>query len=220
MSTNIDFNIITDGLKKSWDVFVGNAVPFIVGLVILFIAAFFSFLLIPIVLVAPLGYGFAYMTIRGIRGEKVEIGDIFIALKSVSMFIRSWMYFIIPLAIIFVLSIFVIIFAGLLATISGTLSFLFLMFLFVLCFILGIALIPVLFFALYIYVMTPSENVVYAYKEGFNVFKGNIIMTIITIIVVYLLSIIPILGSILGGLLTVHVLKTLKPDLRDDAHFD
>ena len=214
---DMNFDIITEGLKKSWDVFIANIVPYIVGVLILFIAGFLSFLIIPLILLAPLAYGFAYMAIKGLRGDKVEIGDMFIALKSVSLFIRSWMYLIIPFVIFLVLGICVALISMVLAQISGILAALFSLFMVLVYLVLAIILIPIVFYSLYIYIMTPSENVIYAYKEGFNVFKANILMTIVVIIIVYIMSIIPILGTIMGGLFTVYMLKTFKPDLIDNA---
>ncbi|MCL2549886.1 MAG: hypothetical protein FWE78_02995 [Methanimicrococcus sp.] len=213
----MNFDMISAGLKKSWDVFLANIVAYVVGVLILMIVGMLSIFLIPIILLAPLAYGFAYMAIKGMRGDKVEIGDMFIALKSVSAFIRSWMYLIIPFVIFFILGICVFLISAVLAQISGTLAFLFSMFMFLVYLVLLIVMIPIVFYSLYIYIMTPSENVVYAYKEGFAVFKANIVMTIIAIIVVYIMAIIPILGAIMGGLFTVYLLKELKPDLRDNS---
>jgi len=214
---DLNFDMITAGLKKSWDVFMANIVAYLVGFLILFIAGFFSFLIIPLILLAPLAYGFAYMAIKGLRGDKVEIGDMFIALKSVSLFIRSWMYLIIPFIIFFILGICVTLISTVLAQISGALAFIFGLFMFLVYLVLFIVMIPILFYSIYIYIMTPSENVIYAYKEGFAVFKANILMTIVAIIVVYIMAIIPILGAILGGIFTAYVLKELKPDLRDNS---
>ena len=73
--------------------------------------------------------------------------------------------------------------------------------------------------------MTPSEGVVYAFKESFNIAKDNLVITIIACIVQYVLIFI---GSILLGIgllvtapialiFIAYVLKELKPDLKDDS---
>jgi len=206
---DLNFDIITDGLKKSWDVFVANVVAYIVGLLIMIIGTFF------IITSAPAIYGFAYMAIKGSRGEKVEIGDALIGFKSISMFIRSWMFFIIPFVIFFAILILYILISIIFS--SGFISAILGLIMFLVYVVLAIVFIPIVLYGMYIYIMTPSENAIYAYKESVNIFKANIVMTIVAIIVVWLLGIIPIIGGILGMLFTIYILKTLKPDLRDNA---
>ena len=217
---DMNSDMITAGFKKSWDVFIANAGAYLVAFVIVFIVSMFSILLIPIILLAPLTYGFSYMAVKGLRGDKVEVGDLFIALKSVSLFIRSWMYLIIPFVIAIVIGILISILMIVLVQIEPALAFLFYMICWLIGMILMIILIPIFFYALYIYVMTPSKGVIYAYKESFALFKANTMMTIITIVVVFFLGYIPIIGNILGMLFTVYVLKEIKPDLADNASFD
>ncbi|MFP4655297.1 MAG: glycerophosphodiester phosphodiesterase [Methanohalobium sp.] len=52
-----------------------------------------------IVAIAPLFYGLTYMTFKGIKGEKVEINDIF---EGFHHFVRSWIFAIIAGVLLFV----------------------------------------------------------------------------------------------------------------------
>lgn len=224
----MDFNIISTGLEKSWDVFKNNAVAYIVGLLIAAIGSCFTFG----ILSAPLWYGFGYMAIKGSRGEKVEIGDVFYGLRTFREFIRSWVYCIVP-ALIFLLvgliaAFIIIVSTYYLATISSGIaiaSIFFYFICFLICALLSIILVPIFFNAIYIYIMSPSENLMYAYRESFNVLKANIPMTVAAILVVYILNAI---GSFLCGIgllittpiaviFTVSVLKAIRPDLIDNA---
>ncbi|WNY27919.1 hypothetical protein MmiEs2_00980 [Methanimicrococcus stummii] len=199
----MDFDILTSGLKNGWDAFKNNIVAYVLGLLIAVIGS------ILIVTIAPLVYGLSYMAVKGARGEKVEITDIFYGFKSVSAFIRSWMYYIVYVVVIIIIAVI----TYLLTMVSPFLS--------IIGTLLSVIWALVTFYSMYIYVMTPSENAVYAYKEGFNVLKENLIMTILAYIVVYLLAVI---GAILLGIgllvtipiafvFTVSVLKALKPGI-------
>jgi len=206
---DMDFAIISAGLKNGWEAFKNNAVAYIVGLLILIVALFLCVLVIPIVLIAPLMYGLYYMAVKGSRGEKVEIGDIFIGLKSVNAFIRCWMYWIVYFIVVILLSII----TGILTNITPVLS--------LIGTLLTLIWALIAFFSIYIYVMSPDKNAIAAYKEGFNVLKDNLLMTLVTYIIYAVLCFI---GFLLLGIgifitfpialvFTATVLKVLKPEL-------
>jgi hypothetical protein len=211
----MDFDLITTSLKKGWEAFTGNVVAFIVGLLIAVVGSIF------IVTSAPLWYSFYYMAVKASRGEKLEIKDILYGFSSVAMFIRAWIYFIAVIILIIIVSIIAGIITALLTFIHVSLALVGTVISLILGIILGLA----LFYSLYIYIMTPSQNVIYAIKEGFGVFKENISMTIIACIVYYILFAI---GSILLGVgllitipiatvFVVDVLKGLRPALQDES---
>lgn len=207
----MDFDLISNNLKKSLDVFMANIVAYIVGILIACIGSCL-FITMP-----PLMYGLYYMGVKGSRGDKVEIKDVFAGFKSVSVFIRSWIFFIIPLVIAIIFGVVIGIVISFAATVSSGLAFAISLLCAILYIILAIVLVPVIFYSIYIYIMTPSENVIYAYKEGFGVFKKNILMTIVAIIITYLVSLLFITTPI-GIIFTAYVLKALKPDLKDNAN--
>jgi len=211
---DMDFAIISAGLKNGWETFKNNAVAYIVGLLILIVAGVLCFLVIPIVLIAPLMYGYYYMAVKGSRGEKVEIGDMFIAFKSVGAFIRSWIYWI----VYFIALIIIGVIAYLISIVSVTLGSL-------IQSLLTLIWALVAFFSIYVYIMSPSRSAIDAYKEGLNILKSNLIMTIVTYIVYCVLCFIGFLLIGFGILVTfpialvftVSVLKVLRPDIRDEV---
>ncbi|MCL2862746.1 MAG: hypothetical protein FWE54_01415 [Methanimicrococcus sp.] len=195
----MDFAIISAALKNGWDAFKNNAVAFIVGLLITIVGSIF------IIPMAPLFYGLYSMAVKGASGEKVSIGDIFIGFKSVSAFIRSWIYWIIYIIIIIIISI--------ISSILGSIHWVLAIIASLLSIIWGL----VAFFSIYIYVSS-DVGAISAFKESFNVLKNNLLMTILTYIVYAVLCII---GFILLGIgifitfpiamvFTATVLKTLK----------
>lgn len=227
----MDFDIIKNGLKKGFDVWKNNAVAYIVGLIIVGIViaivgglggvsiipaiasrslagmglSVIGLIIAAIVLFvvgAPLIFGLFYMSVKGARGDKVEIKDVFYAFGSTNLIIRSVIY-------IFIFGLI----AGILTIIP----------------ILGQILLLVvnilLLYAAYIYIMTPSENFVYAFKESYNIAKENLAITIVAFLVYAVLIMI---GLILFGIglivtlpiatiFTVAVLKELKPDIKDNT---
>lgn len=84
-------------LKDSWEIFQKNIVAFIVGTLIAVIGS------ILIVTIAPLFYGVTYMAVKAIKGETVEIGDVFAGFKVPGAFVQSWIVFCVLLASIVVL---------------------------------------------------------------------------------------------------------------------
>ena len=195
----MNFIIISAALKNGLEAFKNNIVAYLVGLLILIIATCLCVLIIPILLIAPLLYGYINMAVKGSRGEKVEIGDMFIGLKSISAFIRSWMYFI----VYFVVLIIIAIISALLVKVSPFLS--------IIGTLLALIWAFIAFFSIYIYVMS-SKNSISAYKEGFSVLTGNLLMTIITFIIFFVLCIFLITIPI-ATVFTATVLKALKPGI-------
>lgn len=80
-------------LKDSLEIFQKNIVAFIIGTLIAGIGS------ILIVTIAPLFYGVVYMAVKGIKGEKVEIGDVFEGFKAPGAFVQSWIVVIIYLVL-------------------------------------------------------------------------------------------------------------------------
>ncbi|WP_321419141.1 glycerophosphodiester phosphodiesterase [uncultured Methanomethylovorans sp.] len=80
-------------LKDSWEIFQKNIVAFIVGTLIAGIGS------ILIVTIAPLFYGVVYMAVKGIKGEKVEIADVFAGFKVSGAFVQSWIVVIVYLVL-------------------------------------------------------------------------------------------------------------------------
>ncbi|WNY24518.1 glycerophosphodiester phosphodiesterase [Methanolapillus millepedarum] len=198
--------LITTGLKKAWAAFIENVVALIVGLLITMIGS------ILIVTIAPLFYGFYYMCIKATRGEKVEIKDVFYGFKSLSVFIRSWIYFIIMIVIGIVL--------GIVMSLLNIIPYLGP----IIGLILSIILYVFLMFSIYIYIMKPNENVIYAIKESVNIAKDNFLMVLVVAIISYLLIVIGML-LIIVWLVTIplafafdaYMLKELKPAIKDES---
>ncbi|MDV0445345.1 hypothetical protein MmiAt1_09190 [Methanimicrococcus sp. At1] len=202
----MDFDVITSSLKKGWDAFIGNIVAYIVGLIIMIIGS------ILIVTAAPLMYGMYYMVLKGLRGEKVEIKDIFYGFSSVSMFIRSWIGFIVYILIIVIIGFILGFIGGAISAATGSAAVASLMSLLIL--IITYIIEIFVYYSLYIYVMTPSENIIYAMKESIGVGKSNILTVLITIILASIISILVITAP-LGMLFAASVLKELNPGLKD-----
>jgi hypothetical protein len=149
---------------------------------------------------ATIMFGLVYMAIKGARGDKVAIKDAFYSIKSLKNLIRC---------LIFVIVFFIIALVNIIP-ILGQIIFIVLMIL--LC------------YSLFIYIMAPSENIVYALKESFAIAKENIVITLVAIIVAIILNFI---GSLLivGTLVTtpvllifmVLILKELKPGIKDQS---
>ena len=70
-------------MADSWNIFKNNIVAYIIGALIAVIGSIF------IITIAPLFYGLTYMAVRGIKGETVEINDVF---EGFNNFIRSWVF--------------------------------------------------------------------------------------------------------------------------------
>jgi hypothetical protein len=205
----MNFDIISASLKKAFDVFVANIVAYIVGFLIMVIGSIF------IVTFAPLMYGMYYMVLKGTRGEKPEIKDVFYALTSINMFIRSWIGVIVVVLPFVILGLLAGMIVAILTFISTSLILLAIpiqLIVMVICLVLAIF----VYFSLYIYVMTPAENIVYAIKTSIGIGKANIIMVIITLILSALCGILIVTAPI-GYLFAVYVLKELEPSIKDQS---
>ena len=187
-------------LKRATGIFIANIAAYLAGIVIAVLGS------VLIVTVAPFIYGLYYMAIKGTRGEEVKIKDVFYGFSSTDMFTRTWVGFIgFGFVFFIVISLSLI---GRLLDMAVLFSFLSL----VVCFILLIF----LYFTPYIYVMTPSKNIIYAIKESVRIGKTNIVMTILTILVAAIFLIFLVTAPI-GLVFAVYVLKGLEPSIKDSS---
>ena len=244
----MDFDVITDGLKKGFDVWKDNAAAYIIGCIIVgfsffiaiagfvfstFIVVFISqaimmlsgsitgmigsivvslvatliirllVLLFLILVVVPLGFGLINMAIKGARGDKVEIKDIFYSFTSSKVYKRNVTFAFVAFIPFIVLGIISAV------PLMGLIAFL----------LLPIVLILVpffLIFAAHIYIMTPSENVMYAINENLNIVKPNVVMIFVLILICGIIGSIPLVSPV-SLIAITFILKELKPDLRDES---
>ncbi|MBN1134355.1 MAG: glycerophosphoryl diester phosphodiesterase membrane domain-containing protein [Methanosarcinaceae archaeon] len=80
-------------LKDSWNIFKDNIIAYIIGTLIVILGS------IIIVTIAPLLYGLAYMAVKGVKGEKVEINDVF---EGFNHFVKSWIFLIVAGVLLFI----------------------------------------------------------------------------------------------------------------------
>lgn len=211
----MDLDVFTKSLEKAFNTLKDNVVAYVVGAIIAIVGSIF------IITMAPLMYGLTYMAVKGTRGEKVEIGDVFFAFRSLSRFIRSWLYGIILFVIIFVITIICVILGIILAKISPALAVIASLIGAILAFIVMLGLI----YSETLYVMTPPSGVIDALKESLTLSKENVLMTIVAVIVMCILGFI---GSLFLGLLTfvttpfsllylAYMVKDLRPAIQDTA---
>jgi len=80
-----------DIFSRSWNAFKGNVAAFIVATIIVVFGSIF------IVTIAPLFYGLTYMAVKGLRGEKVEINDVF---EGFNRFVKSWVLLLVSVILI------------------------------------------------------------------------------------------------------------------------
>ena len=139
-------------LKDSWNIFKDNIVAYIIGTLIVILGSIF------IVTIAPLFYGLAYMAVRGVKGEKVEINDVF---EGFNHFVKSWIFLIV---------------AGVLLFIG-----------YLLLLIPGIILSILLIYALPLLVIR-DYSAIDAIKESINLAKANFTETIVLFIIAMVLS--------------------------------
>jgi len=271
----MDFNVISDGLKKGFEIWQKNMVAFIVGCLILAIpivifvvfmvlsgfvttlvtrflvslvpslfASLLSnfvvslifriiYVLFAIFVVIPLTLGLINMAFKGVRGDTVDFKDVFYAFTSSKAYIRCAIFaatFILPFFIIEFLNIILNLIVGFLmlnflsvsSLVVGSFASLILTVIFL---IINLILAILLFFAPYIFVMSPSEKAMYAIKESFKTAKTNLIMTIVLVLVCAILNIIGMIPLGLGLLLTIPLgymliviaLKEMRPDIRDQS---
>ena len=94
-------------MTDSWNIFKNNIVAYIIGTLIAVIGSIF------IITIAPLFYGLTYMAVRGMKGETVEINDVF---EGFNNFIRSWV-FVIAAGILLMIGYFFLIIPGIILSI-------------------------------------------------------------------------------------------------------
>lgn len=80
-----------DIFSRSWNAFKDNVAAFIVATIIVVFGSIF------IVTIAPLFYGLTYMAVKGLRGEKVEINDVF---EGFNYFVKSWVLLLVSVILI------------------------------------------------------------------------------------------------------------------------
>ncbi|NPE28212.1 glycerophosphodiester phosphodiesterase [Methanococcoides sp. SA1] len=80
-----------DIFRRSWNAFKDNVAAFIVATIIVVLGSIF------IVTIAPLFYGLTYMAVKGLRGEKVEINDVF---EGFNYFVKSWVLLLVSVILI------------------------------------------------------------------------------------------------------------------------
>lgn len=243
----MELSLLVEGIKKAFHAYIDNIIAYVVAIILFFIITgivyaigfagdiavvyeaiismeFGIALLIAIVtaligflILSPLMYGMYYMAIKGTRGEKVKIGDMFYGFKSGKAFVRSLIYVIVYAIVIAVVTFIVVLVSEMIGAaigvidistgvlIAGVLSFLLML------------LVEIFFFyTIYIYVMTPREGFFYALKESVNIGKSNIVMVALTIIISWILSIL-IITIPLGYLFGTYMLKELKPTIKDES---
>jgi len=79
--------------SDTWDVFKRDFVTYIIATLIAVLGSFL------IVTAAPLSYGLFFMGLKGIRGEDVEIKDVF---EGFNHFIRSWVMVIVAAILVMI----------------------------------------------------------------------------------------------------------------------
>ena len=139
-------------LTNSWNIFKNNIVAYIIGALITIIGSIF------IITIAPLFYGLTYMAVRGIKGETVEINDVF---EGFNHFIRSWVF---------------VIAAGILLTIG-----------YIFLIIPGIILSILLIYALPLLVLRDYGGID-AIKESINLGKENFADTLVLFVIIFVLK--------------------------------
>jgi len=80
-----------DIFSRSWNAFKDNVAAFIIATIIVVFGSIF------IVTIAPLFYGLTYMAVKGLRGEKVEINDVF---EGFNRFVKSWVLLLVSVILI------------------------------------------------------------------------------------------------------------------------
>ncbi len=204
--TNMDLNTVADTFTVTIQNLTRGEVEAI-GITALLVAL--GAVLVTLLISIPLTYGMYYMAIKGTRGEKVEIKDLFYAFRSGREYVRSIIYAILWAIIIAVVAII----AAVCFMINYWLGLIVGILLFILVYVFW-------FFTLYIYIMTPSEGIVYAIKRSFANAKGNLLSTLITVILVAILTSIPILRIVLepyAYIYAAYVLKDIDPTLVDNS---
>jgi len=77
---------VDEVLSESWDIFLKNFVALIIGSLVVGIGSLL------IITAPPLLFGLYGMALKGIRGEEVEIADVF---DGFNYFVKSWVFLIV-----------------------------------------------------------------------------------------------------------------------------
>ncbi|MFH1403353.1 MAG: hypothetical protein ABIH11_03705 [Candidatus Altiarchaeota archaeon] len=169
-----------DNIKAGFKIFTDNLVAFAVATIIV---GFGSMFIIPM---PPLFVGLFIMARKAVKGEKPEIGDVF---KGFSMFIKSWMYFVLVMFAsmigMIVYTVFMVISMAVKSGILTVISFI----------ILGIAVIWSIIIALtqlygFSLLVDGDRSALKAFKDSIGVFRKNIVDSIVLIIVLDIICIV------------------------------
>ncbi|MDD5112337.1 MAG: hypothetical protein PHG85_07320 [Candidatus Altiarchaeota archaeon] len=177
-------------IKESFRAFLENLVAYVIGFLVCSVGSLL------IVTAPPLEFGAYYMCLKGARGEKVKITDIF---KGFSFFKVSWMYFLFILLIGLAPVLLVSIAAGNAILSPGV----FILYGAVLCWILALV-----FSQTYAIPAIISKNLEAAdgAKASMSLVKENLGATILLMICLVAigmaLSLIPIAGGLISGIIT------------------
>ena len=216
----MDLDILTESLAKAFDAFKNNIVAYVVAALITTIVCVLSVFILPLIFLAPLSYGLTYMAVKGARGETVEIGDLFFACRSLPRFIRSWLYFIVILALIIVIA---IVF-GILAVALGMIHEMLVVLAGLIAAVLAFVCIVGMIYSDTLYIMTPPSGVIEVLKRSLTLSKENIGLTIVATIVMMILNmigssfvILSLLTMPFSLLFLVYMVKGLAPSVRDTS---
>lgn len=243
----MEFGLLVEGIKKAFQSYIDNIVAYVVAIILFFIitgivyaigfaggiaAVYEAFVnmefgvallitviaaLIGFLILSPLMYSTYYMAIKGTRGEKVKIGDLFYGFKSGKAFTRSLIYVLVYTIVVTVVSFVVVVVSDFIGGIIGIVDLSTgVLVAGILTFLLMLLVEIFFFYTIYIYVMTPGEGFFYALKESVNIGKDNIVMVILTIIISWILSIL-IITIPLGYIFGAYMLKELKPTIKDES---
>lgn len=184
--------------SDTWDVFKRDFVTYIIATLVALIGS------ILIITAAPLFYGLYFMALKGIRGEEIEIKDVF---EGFNHFVRSWVLLIVA-AILVMIGFMLLVIPGI---------------------IIGILLI----YALPLLVIRGYGGVD-AIKESIEIGRANFVDTLILAIVIWVISAIGgyvVVGSLITLPIvaiaeTIAVMRLMEDrpdeytDIVEDAEFE
>ncbi|MBP2031021.1 putative membrane protein [Methanohalophilus levihalophilus] len=138
--------------SDTWNVFRKDFVTYIIATLIVSVGS------ILVITAPPLFYGIYYMVLKGIRGEEIEIKDVF---EGFNYFVKSWVFAIVAVILLAI----------------G----------FMLLFIPGLVLMVLLIYALPLLVIRDYGGVD-AIKESIEIGRANFVDTLILAIVIWIIS--------------------------------
>ncbi|WNY24519.1 hypothetical protein [Methanolapillus millepedarum] len=233
---DFDFKLMKESAQKSWHVFVGHIVVYVVAAIILIIVTGLASLFVAGVALVGAVSSFnlsfevstafgAVLILIGLVGvvflPPVSYGVYYMCLKGLrgeKVEVKDIMYGFKSTNTFFRGWIYFIIFYALFIVLSVISLFLgFIPFLGgLISFIIHLIIHTVLFFSFYIYVMTPKENVIYALQESVKIAKNHFIMTFVTMILAGLFCIL-IVTIPFGIAFGAEMLKKIVPTIRDGS---